>query len=97
MSPAEDAVQEKISVLKSFIDEHYYVCTKEILSGLGEMYVCDERFLKQIDRAGGDGTAAFVRQAISIYCAKSNTPQQAAATGRHACRLTDLRGDFAAV
>lgn len=74
MSPAEDAVQEKISVLMSFIDEHYYVCTKEILYGLGEMYVCDERFLKQIDRAGGDGTAAFVRQAISIYCAKSNTP-----------------------
>lgn len=74
MNPEEDAVQEKISVLKSFISEHYYVCTKEILYGLGEMYVCDERFLKQIDRAGGDGTAAFVRQAISIYCAKPETP-----------------------
>ena len=68
--PGDEAVQEKIASLQGFITEHYYACTKEILSGLGEMYVCDERFRKNIDKAGGEGTAAFVRQAISVYCGK---------------------------
>lgn len=63
-----DEVQMKISALQKFITDNYYVCTNEILSGLGEMYVCDERFKKNIDRAGGDGTAVFVSRAISVYC-----------------------------
>lgn len=70
MTPDNGAVQEKISALQKFITDNYYVCTDEILSGLGEMYVCDERFRKNIDKAGGDGTAEFVRQAISAYCTK---------------------------
>ena len=52
--------------------ENYYACTNEILSGLGEMYVCDERFQKNIDRACGAGTADFARQAIAVYCGKEN-------------------------
>ena len=31
---------------------------------MGEMYVCDDRFKKNIDRVGGEGTAEFVREAI---------------------------------
>ncbi len=46
----------------------FYTCTKEILQNLGLMYVEDERFSANIDRAGGPGTAAFVSQAIAIYC-----------------------------
>lgn len=69
MSPAEDTVQEKISVLQKFITDNYYECTKAILSDLGKMYVSDERFRKNIDKAGGEGTAEFVRQAVSVYCA----------------------------
>lgn len=65
-----DEVQKKISALQKFITEHYYVCTDEIFSGLGEMYVCDERFRSNIDKAGGEGTADFVRQAIAVYCSK---------------------------
>ncbi len=68
LAPDSDEVQKKISVLQKFITDHYYVCTNEILSGLGNMYLSDERFKKNIDRAGGDGTAAFVSQAISSYC-----------------------------
>lgn len=63
-----DKVKNKISALQEFITDNYYVCTNEILSGLGKMYICDERFKKNIDRAGGDGTAEFVSQAISAYC-----------------------------
>lgn len=59
-----------LSALQKFITDNYYVCTNEIFNELGEMYVCDERFRKNIDKAGGDGTAKFVRQAIAVYCAK---------------------------
>ena len=71
LTPDSDEVQKKISVLQKFITDHYYVCTNEILGGLGNMYLSDERFKKNIDRAGGDGTAAFVSQAISAYCSLS--------------------------
>lgn len=67
-SPDEATVQKKIGELQAFITEHYYTCTDEILKGLGEMYVCDERMKRNIDRAGGDGTAEFVRQAVAVYC-----------------------------
>lgn len=32
------------------------------------MYAEDERFRQNIDKAGGNGTAEFVRQAIEVYC-----------------------------
>ena len=32
------------------------------------MYVSDERMKGNIDRAGGDGTAEFAREAIRVYC-----------------------------
>lgn len=70
LTPDAGEVQKKISALQKFITDNYYVCTNEILSGLGEMYVCDERFKSNIDKAGGDGTADFVRQAVAVYCSK---------------------------
>lgn len=70
LSPNAGEVQKKISALQKYITDNYYVCTDEILSGLSEMYVCDERFRNNIDKAGGDGTADFARQAIAVYCSK---------------------------
>lgn len=69
-SPASETAQSKIKALQDFITEHYYTCTDEILSGLGEMYVGDERMKGNIDKAGGEGTAVFVREAIGVYCKK---------------------------
>lgn len=69
MEPSAEVVQEKIHAVQSFITENYYTCTDEILQSLGEMYVADERFKKNIDGAGGEGTAEFVREAISVYVA----------------------------
>ena len=68
--PAEKCVQDKVRALQSFITENFYTCTDVILMGLGEMYVSDERFKQNIDSAGGEGTAEFVKQAISCYCNK---------------------------
>ena len=58
------AIAEK---LQSYITESFYTCTKEILSGLGEMYVLDERFRSNIDKYG-EGTAEYARDAIKNYC-----------------------------
>ncbi len=69
--PDDVKVQDKIRELQSFITDHYYNCTNEILKNLGVMYTEDERFRQNIDKAGGSGTAAFVRQAIEVYtCGK---------------------------
>ena len=70
LSPSAKEVQGKITSLQKFITDNYYVCTDKILNGLGQMYVDDERFKKNIDKAGGDGTAEFVSQAISVYCSR---------------------------
>ena len=62
-------VQNLVKTLQNHITENYYLCTNEILSGLGQMYVADERFKTNIDKHA-DGTAAFVCEAIGIYCSK---------------------------
>lgn len=71
LPPDAPAAQEKVAGLQAFLTEHYYTCTREILCGLGQMYTEDERFRRNIDQAGGEGTAAFVRQAIEAYCARN--------------------------
>ena len=58
------AIAEK---LQAYITENFYTCTKEILAGLGEMYVLDERFKENIDKYG-EGTAEYARDAIKNYC-----------------------------
>lgn len=72
LQPSAEAVQEKIGALQRFITENYYSCSNEVLCGLGRMYTEDERFQQNIDRAGGDGTAEFVRDAIEVYCKRVN-------------------------
>lgn len=69
-SPDAPEVQRQVALLRTAITEHYYTCTPEILRGLGEMYVSDERFRANIDAAGGEGTAELARQAIAVYCAQ---------------------------
>ena len=70
LSVEDEKVQGKIKELQQFISDNYYTCTNEILYSLGQMYVKDERFKKNIDNAGGEGTAKFVYEAISVYCSK---------------------------
>lgn len=65
--PGSSEVQDLVKNLQSHITENYYHCTKEILAGLGQMYVADERFRQNIDKHA-DGTAAFICEAITAYC-----------------------------
>ena len=64
---AESAeAQALVKELQNYITNNYYTCTKEILAGLGQMYVADERFKTNIDK-NGNGTTEFVSKAIGIY------------------------------
>ena len=63
-TPDSPAAQELVKRLQAHITAHYYPCTDEILAGLGQMYVADERFQSNIDRHA-EGTAAFICEAIA--------------------------------
>lgn len=65
---ASGEAQALVAELQNYITEHYYTCTKQILRGLGQMYIAGDSMTENIDRAGGEGTAAFAHQAIEIYC-----------------------------
>ena len=56
-------VQSLVVKLQEYITQNYYTCTNEIIAGLGQMYVFDERFKRHIDKHG-DGTADFLSAAI---------------------------------
>ena len=66
ISPSDSAAKALAQRWQAFITENYYNCTKQILSGLASMYVCDERFKKNIDKYA-EGTAEFMSKAIKNY------------------------------
>ena len=59
--------QALVAKLQVHITVNYYTCADEILTGLGMMYVADERFKKNIDKHG-EGTAEFASEAIAVFC-----------------------------
>lgn len=67
LPPGCKEAQKLIKELQNFITENYYFCTDEILKGLGQMYISDERFKNNIDKAGGSGTAEFTAKAIKLF------------------------------
>ncbi|WP_432361965.1 MerR family transcriptional regulator [Sporosarcina sp. UB5] len=63
--PASAEAQAAIANWYTFLNKigHYSL---EAFAGLGEMYVADERFTKNIDQFG-EGLAVFMRDAMKIY------------------------------
>ena len=68
-NPNSVEAQALVAKLQMHITANYYTCTNEILAGLGQMYVADERFKKNIDKYG-EGTAEFAAEGIRIYVEK---------------------------
>ena len=66
LAPDSAEAQTLVKRWQEYITAHYYTCTKEILSCLGQMYIGDERFTQNIDEYGA-GTAAFMAEAIAVY------------------------------
>ena len=65
--PGSTEAQNLVEILQNHITENYYICTNEILLGLGQMYIADERFKNNIDKHA-NGTAMFICEAIEVYC-----------------------------
>ena len=63
-SADSDEAQVLVGKLQAHITANYYICTDDILIGLGRMYVADERFKKNIDKYG-ERTAEFASEAIA--------------------------------
>lgn len=70
LSPESSDAQNLVQKLQKYITENYYTCTNEILAGLGQMYVADERFKNNIDKHCV-GTADFISKAIEVYSKKN--------------------------
>ena len=70
LPPNSEKVQTQVKKLQNFISEHFYNCSDEVLYSLGSMYSGDGRFTENINKAGGEGTAQFVFEAIRQYCNK---------------------------
>jgi DNA-binding transcriptional MerR regulator len=66
--PESPAAQSLVAEWQNFISANYYSCTDKILSGLGQMYSADPRFVKSIDRCG-IGTADYMSRAIAAHFA----------------------------
>ena len=66
--PASPEAQTLVKELQDYITAHYYTCTRQILRGLGMMYIAGGEMTANIDAAGGEGTALFAHEAIEVYC-----------------------------
>lgn len=66
-TPESESAKSLVKKLQQYITDNFYTCTDEILAGLGQMYVADDRFKSNIDKNGA-GTAEFISEAIIIYC-----------------------------
>ena len=65
--PDDEPAKVQVEKLQQCITDNFYTCTNEILAGLGQMYVADERFKNNIDKHG-EGTAEYVSACIKSYC-----------------------------
>ncbi len=57
---------------REHISKWFYDCGPEIHAGLGQMYVTDQRFTKNIDKAG-EGLAQFMSEAMAANAANAGT------------------------
>ncbi|MDR0269549.1 MerR family transcriptional regulator [Paenibacillus sp.] len=64
-SPASDEAQQAIGEWYEFLTRMGSY-SLEAFKGLGQMYVCDERFTRNIDQFG-EGLAVFMRDAMAEY------------------------------
>ena len=56
--------------LQTFFTAHFYTCTPQVLSSLGESYACGGSMTENIDKVGGEGTGIFAKQVIDAYIQK---------------------------
>jgi MerR family transcriptional regulator, multidrug-efflux activator len=65
--PEDSEVQQAVADWRQLITDNFYDCTIDIFRGLGDLYVDDPRFTKNIDKYQ-EGLASFLRKAMHYYC-----------------------------
>jgi DNA-binding transcriptional MerR regulator len=65
--PDDPGVQQAVEDYYRYLNKYFYSCEVEFLRGLAEMWVQDPRFAVNYERIRKGG-AAFVREAVNIYC-----------------------------
>lgn len=71
IAPTCDEAQAMVKQLQAFITDNFYTCTVPVLRGLADMYDGGGDFTRNIDKAGGQGTAAFIANAMRIFCERN--------------------------
>lgn len=61
-------IQAAIADYMSYINRYFYAIDKEMMRNLADMWVADPRFAVNYERIRKGG-AAFVREAVHIFCA----------------------------
>lgn len=67
-SPEPAGARGPAGELQAYLTRRFYLCTPEILSGLGEMYAADQRFRAYFDKIR-PGLADYVAEALKAYAA----------------------------
>ena len=70
LPPENGQVQQATAAWHRLIDENYYDCSLEVFSGLGKLYVEDERFAAHYE-ALCPGLAAYFCAAIQAFCSRT--------------------------
>jgi len=68
LPPSTPKVQAIVQEWQEYITDHFYPCSNEMLSYLGELYISDERFTTYINRFSNQNLAQFLNRAIQYYC-----------------------------
>jgi len=71
LPPDSEEAQEAIGKWYELLNRHFGNYSPEMFKNLGQMYVEDSRFKKNIDRFG-DGLAAFMRDAMAVFADRQN-------------------------
>lgn len=67
VSVEDERVQTAVEANHVFITDHFYDCSLDMFSGLGQMYVADARFTAFYDKYA-PGLAVYYNDAIQHYC-----------------------------
>jgi hypothetical protein len=67
VSLEDPRVQDVVDRSRKFISDNFYDCSLETFSGLGQMYVSDQRFTAYYEKFA-PGLAAYYNGAIQYYC-----------------------------
>ena len=65
--PDDPGVQAAVGDYYAYLNKNFYTCDLPFLRGLADMWVADPRFAVNYERLR-EGGAAFVRDAVHIYC-----------------------------